>query len=55
MIFSSDQDFTLWPTPGTKLKVDLAKTTLTLPIVDGNAGWKRAMSEKQDGDPKRKE
>ncbi len=35
MIFSSDKEFTLWPSPGTELTVDLAKTTLTLPVVGG--------------------
>ncbi len=45
MIFSSDQDFTLWPKPGTELKIDLAGTSLTLPIVDGKQGWQKALSE----------
>ena len=45
MIFSSDQDFTLWPKPGTKLTVDLDKTTLKLPIVGGKARWKLATHE----------
>jgi X-Pro dipeptidyl-peptidase len=35
MIMSSDRDFTLWPTPGTQLTVDLAGTSVTLPIVGG--------------------
>ena len=35
MIFSSDRDFTLWPQPGTKLTVDLAGTSLELPVVGG--------------------
>ena len=35
MIFSSDRDFTLWPTPGTELTVDLDATSLTLPVVGG--------------------
>lgn len=34
MIFSSDRDFTLWPTPGSVLAVDLARTSLALPIVN---------------------
>ena len=33
MVFSSDKEFTLRPKPGTKLTVDLAGTSLTLPIV----------------------
>ncbi|KJD35680.1 x-prolyl-dipeptidyl aminopeptidase [Tamlana sedimentorum] len=35
MIFSSDKDFTLHPKPGTELTVDLNKTSITLPIVNG--------------------
>ncbi|MSR48213.1 MAG: Xaa-Pro dipeptidyl-peptidase [Planctomycetes bacterium] len=37
MIFSSDRDFTLWPKAGTKLTVDLAGTSLELPVVGGAA------------------
>jgi len=37
MIFSSDRDFTLWPTPGTEVTIDLDRTSLHLPIVDGAA------------------
>jgi X-Pro dipeptidyl-peptidase len=36
MIFSSDRDFTLWPQPGTEVTVDLAGTSLTLPVVGGS-------------------
>ncbi|MCH2401008.1 MAG: hypothetical protein MK364_17965, partial [Pirellulales bacterium] len=43
MIFSSDQDFTLWPTPGTELTVDLDRTSLTLPIVGGEEVWHDAL------------
>lgn len=39
MIFSSDRDFTLWPTPGTELTVDLDATTLTLPVVGGTQSF----------------
>ena len=35
MIFSSDQDFTLHPQPGTRLTVDLNETQLHLPVVGG--------------------
>jgi len=35
MIFSSDRDFTLRPDPGTRLTVDLAGTSLVLPVVGG--------------------
>ena len=43
MIFSSDRDFTLWPTPGTELTVDLDATSLKLPVVDGAAAVERAL------------
>ncbi len=36
MIFSSDRDFTLWPTPGTELTVNLDATSLSLPVVGGD-------------------
>ncbi len=42
MIFSSDRDFTLWPKAGTELTLDLAGTTLRLPIVGGVAAWRAA-------------
>ncbi len=42
MIFSSDQDFTLWPQPGTELTIDLDGTFLKLPIVGGEAAFKKA-------------
>jgi len=35
MIFSSDNQFTLHPEPGTELTIDLMGTSLTLPIVGG--------------------
>jgi X-Pro dipeptidyl-peptidase len=35
MIFSSDKEYTLWPNPGTKLTVDLDRTSLTIPVVGG--------------------
>jgi X-Pro dipeptidyl-peptidase len=37
MILSSDRDFTLWPKAGTRLTVDLARTSLRLPVVGGEA------------------
>jgi X-Pro dipeptidyl-peptidase len=45
MIMSSDREFTLWPKPGTELSVDLANTSILLPVVGGanalrNAGVK---------------
>ncbi len=43
MIFSSDHDFTLWPAPGTQLTVDLAGTSLSLPVVGGTEVFERAV------------
>ncbi|MCL4109658.1 UNVERIFIED_CONTAM: hypothetical protein GTU68_055019 [Idotea baltica] len=42
MIFSSDKDFTLWPEPGTELTVDIANTSIILPIVGGSAAVTKA-------------
>jgi X-Pro dipeptidyl-peptidase len=42
MIFSSDRDFTLWPSPGTQLTVDLDATSLRLPVVGGAAALREA-------------
>lgn len=50
MIFSSDQDFTLWPQPGTELTIDLDGTSLTLPIVGGEAAWTKALTEDAQDD-----
>jgi X-Pro dipeptidyl-peptidase len=38
MIFSSDRDFTLWPSPGTELTIDLDGTSLRLPVVGSRRG-----------------
>jgi X-Pro dipeptidyl-peptidase len=35
MIFSTDHEFTIHPTPGTELTVDLAGTSVELPVVGG--------------------
>ncbi len=43
MIFSSDQDYTVHPEPGTKLTVDLAGTSISLPVVGGTAALARAL------------
>ncbi|WP_182868391.1 Xaa-Pro dipeptidyl-peptidase [Rhodopirellula sp. JC639] len=43
MIFSSDKDFTLHPTPGTELTIDLDATSLSLPIVGGKQTLGEAM------------
>ena len=40
MIFSSDQEFTLHPKAGTKLRIQLDKTNLTLPVVGGIEAFK---------------
>ena len=42
MVFSSDREFTLWPTPGTELTIDLDATALDLPVVGGSAALERA-------------
>jgi X-Pro dipeptidyl-peptidase len=42
MIFSSDQDFTLHPEPGTELTIDLAKTKFTIPVVGGKKAFEKA-------------
>jgi X-Pro dipeptidyl-peptidase len=43
MIFSSDKDFTLRPTPGTKLTIDLDATSINLPIVGGEDAFEKAL------------
>jgi X-Pro dipeptidyl-peptidase len=45
MIFASDQEYTLWPAPGTELTVDLDATALELPIVGGAAAFATATGE----------
>lgn len=45
MIFSSDKEFTLWPTPGTELTIDLDATTINLPIVGGVEAFNNAVEE----------
>jgi X-Pro dipeptidyl-peptidase len=44
MIFSSDQEFTLHPPPGTELTVDLDATRLSLPVVGGSAAFNSAFT-----------
>jgi X-Pro dipeptidyl-peptidase len=46
MIFSSDRDFTLWPSPGTELTVDLDGTSLSLPVVGGPNAFRSATGVK---------
>ena len=43
MIFSSDQLYTVHPEPGTMLTVDLAGTSVSLPVVGGVAALTRAI------------
>ncbi len=45
MIFSSDQEFTLHPEPGTELTVDLDGTRLDLPVVGGVESFNGALSK----------
>jgi X-Pro dipeptidyl-peptidase len=45
MIFSSDQEFTLHPEPGTTLTVDLDATSLTIPVIDGAETLKKALNK----------
>ena len=47
MIFSSDRDFTLWPTPGTELTIDLDATFVTLPLVGGVEAFSKAVPKEQ--------
>ncbi|KJF44014.1 Xaa-Pro dipeptidyl-peptidase [Draconibacterium sediminis] len=43
MIFSSDRDFTLRPTPGTELTVDLNGTRIEIPVVGGTEAYDKAI------------
>ena len=44
MIFSSDNQFTLLPEPGTELTVDLDETTIEIPVVGGKEKFKKAVN-----------
>jgi len=46
MIFSSDRDFTLWPKAGSELTVDIAATSLDLPVVGGEDAFAAALVAK---------
>lgn len=46
MIFSSDPGFTLWPKPGSEITVDLAGTSITIPVVGGKAKLRSALGMK---------
>jgi len=43
MIFSSDQEFTLHPTPGTQLTLDLDATSLKIPVVGGENAFNKSI------------
>lgn len=43
MIFSSDNQFTLLPNPGTELTVDLDNTQIEIPVVGGKKALKKAL------------
>ena len=45
MVFSTDRDFTLWPTPGTEITVDLDHTKIQIPVVGGNTALSEAFLE----------
>lgn len=45
MIFSSDREFTLLPSPGTELEVDLDGTSLMLPVVGGLQSLQQTLSQ----------
>jgi len=44
LIFSSDRDFTLWPDPGTELTIGLDATSITLPVVGGQAAFMESVT-----------
>jgi len=48
MIMSSDPEFTLSPRPGTRLTVDFAGTSFSIPVVGGNAALMRAGGVRRD-------
>jgi X-Pro dipeptidyl-peptidase len=43
MVFSSDQEFTLWPAPGAQLTLDLSGVELVLPVVGGEEALLRSL------------
>ena len=45
MLMASDKDFTLWPEPGAVLSIDLDATSLTLPLVGGEAALRNAFGQ----------
>ena len=51
MVFSSDRLFTLRPQPGTELTVDLAGTSLSLPVVGGSKAFTTATGGDEEEAP----
>lgn len=45
MIFSSDSEFTLLPSPGTELTVDLDGTSIEIPVVGGKEKFEKAINK----------
>ena len=43
MIMSSDHDFTIWPKAGTELSIDVAQTSIVLPVVGGADNLKKGL------------
>ena len=43
MIFSSDSNYTLLPKPGTELTIDLEGTKITIPVVGGEAAFRKSV------------
>ena len=52
MIFSSDRDFTLWPTAGTEITIGLNGTSIVLPIVGGEAAAQKAFTTAAGSPPR---
>ncbi|SDS28987.1 X-Pro dipeptidyl-peptidase [Polaribacter sp. KT25b] len=47
MIFSSDNNYTLLPKPGTELTIDLEGTKITIPVVGGEDAFKKSVNNVQ--------
>lgn len=45
LIFSSDNEFTILPKPGTELTIDLISTSITLPVVGGIEAFEKAVGK----------
>jgi X-Pro dipeptidyl-peptidase len=46
VVFSSDQEYTLWPAPGARLILDLERSSLTLPVVGGKEALRGALERR---------